>query len=146
MEQLSILRPKLLRIGFSEAATSLVAQTMTDRRLRVKIEDKLSEEVVTSTGSAEGGLTSPGAFIFYLCDIAEVKYRVLEAGEKGVKTEAARLAIKAGVPSNNPETRELITVPNAGCEGGGTPMTTGGSAAPTPRTSSGPWPGSWMIT
>ena len=119
MIQLSILRPKLLRIGFSEAATSLVAQTMTDRRLRVKIEDKLSEEVVTSTGSAEGGLTSPGAFIFYLCDIAEVKYRVLEAGEKGVKTEAARLAIKAGEPSSNPETRELIIAPNAGCEGGG---------------------------
>ena len=117
--QIDIMKPKLLRVGFTEKAANLLAETMLRRKLKVKIDGKYSEEEEVSTGSAEGGILSPGVFNFCLCDIASVKDRVQEAAARGIKTEAAMLALKEGKEESDPVTQEKIVIPNLQSEGGG---------------------------
>ena len=96
---LDIMKPKLARVGFQDSAINLIAETMTNRMLKTKIGNTFSEVIEVNVGSAEGGIVSPGAFNFTLCDIAAIKYRVEAAAKGGIITESAMEEVKAGTKS-----------------------------------------------
>ena len=54
----------MARVGFKNNAIDLVLETMTRRRLVVKIGYSFSKVRKISTGSAEGGIISPSLFNF----------------------------------------------------------------------------------
>ena len=117
--QAEIIRPKMARIGFTKKAIDMVLQTMTRRRLIVKIGDAFSEVRETSIGSGEGGIISPSLFNFTLCDVAAIKYRMEAAAKAGIRTEQAMLAVEAGEKTLEETAGDLIKVDSLENEPGG---------------------------
>ena len=117
--QVDILRPKLARVGFKEKSINLLCETMTKRQIKVKIGDKYSEVREVSTGTAEGGITSPGLFNFTLCDLAAIKIRVEAAAKAGIRTEQAMLAVEAGEKTLEDTKFDLIRAESVESEASG---------------------------
>ena len=113
MERRGCLRPKWRRVGFEESAINLLLETMSKRRIKVKIGSAYSEEVEVDVGLAEGGILSPGTvFNFLMCDLPAIKDRVQAAASAGIRTAEAMMAIMDGQKTLEETEDDIIKVPD----------------------------------
>ena len=93
-----ILIPKLKRLGFSDNALEIITQFMTNRRVRVKVGETLSSEVILEDSTPEGGISSPSLFQMLVLDFNALCKRIID---KCVALQNSGLKISIGGTDSN---------------------------------------------
>ena len=73
-----ILLPKMRLLGVSNSALKMVETYLTNRRIRVKVENTLGPEKTLSHGSGQGTQISPSIWLIYIIDVPIVLERATE--------------------------------------------------------------------